>query len=85
MVDDQAEYPAAPRPNPLVRQQREGERITATRNGNGQDRLGLERREGRHQGREIGRRQGQCDVAHPQPFFWRSWWMRRFCKSVARG
>ena len=22
---------------------------------------------------------------HPQPFFWRSWSMRRFCRSVARG
>ena len=54
--------------------------------GDGKDGTGFERREGRHQRRELGGRERPGgSSAHPQPFFWRSWSMRRFCKSVARG
>ena len=85
VIDDQADDPALQLGGPFMRQQRERERIAAARHGNGKNGTGFERRERRHQRRELGARERLGGGAHPQPFFWRSWSMRRFCKSVARG
>lgn len=86
MIDDQTDDLAGARARPLVCQQREGEGIATAGHGNGEHRRVLERFEGRHQPRERGRiERSIAGPAHPQPFFWRSWSTRRFCRSVARG
>ena len=87
MVDDEGDGPAIPLASPSVGQQREAERVSPPRHGDGQLGSRLEGRERRHQALEIPKvercRSGLVD--HPQPFFWRSWSIRRFCRSVARG
>lgn len=57
MIHDQSDDMAAARQSPFAGQKREHQGISATRDSNGNDRLALEWREGRHQGRERLRRQ----------------------------
>ncbi len=87
MVDDEGDGPAGPLPGPSVGQQREAERVSPARDGDGQFGSRLEGRERRNQELELLKTERCCSglVDHPQPFFWRSWSIRRFCRSVARG
>ncbi len=87
VIDDQREHSAAPRARPFMRQQGEAERISTAGNGDAEFGACLERFERRHQAREGRPVDGSRldGIAHPQPFFCRSWSIRRFCRSVARG
>ena len=86
MVDDQAGDAPAARAGPLLSQQRQSERIASAGYGNRDDGCALERLERRHQALELrSLKRSVAGRAHPQPFFWRSWSTRRFCRSGARG
>ncbi|MDB5486984.1 MAG: hypothetical protein JWQ58_699 [Reyranella sp.] len=87
MIDDQRDGATALLRSPLARQQGETQRIATAGNGNSEIGTCLERRKRRHQAREGRSVDGKllAKVAHPQPFFERSWSIRRFCRSVARG
>ena len=86
MIDDQADEAATARARPLVSQQCQSERITPAGYGDGNHGRALERRERRDQSFERSAiERSVVGRAHPQAFFWRSWSIRRFCRSVARG
>jgi hypothetical protein len=86
VIDDQGEETASTTANPFVCQQRQTTRIATAGNGNRDVGMCLEGLERRHEARERRPVDGTArHKIHPQPFFCRSWSIRRFCKSVARG
>ena len=67
--------PAAPAPANRARPKRRRQATGGASNG----------ANGAISARELGVGARARPLRHPQPFFWRSWSMRRFCRSVARG
>ena len=86
MVDNQGDDLPAPRHRPVTHEQGQGQRVPSSRHRHGDDRLGLERLERRHEaGERFAIQRPDVFGGQLHPFFWRSWSIRRFWRSVARG